>query len=67
MYPSGFITLTDGSTIDYTLVQQRIVEIAGQRNLIKFVTNPHNAKKLRGLAQITRAPGGVPPPGLIPP
>ncbi len=42
----GYITLTDGNTIDYQFVKAQILEIAGQRNLIKLFTDPYNAKKL---------------------
>ncbi len=42
----GYIELTDGNTIDYAFVQQQILEIAAQRNLIKLMTDPYNAKKL---------------------
>jgi phage terminase large subunit-like protein len=42
----GHIELTNGNTIDYAFVQQKILEIASQRNLIKLMTDPYNAKKL---------------------
>jgi phage terminase large subunit-like protein len=42
----GWIVLTEGNTINYAQVQQDIVERASQRNLIKLMTDPYNAKKL---------------------
>jgi phage terminase large subunit-like protein len=42
----GHIELTAGNTIDYAFVQQQILEIASQRNLVKLMADPYNAKKL---------------------
>jgi phage terminase large subunit-like protein len=42
----GYIILTDGNTIDYDSVKHQIVDIASERNLIKLLSDPYNAKKL---------------------
>jgi phage terminase large subunit-like protein len=42
----GYIILTDGNTIDYDFVKAQILEMAAERNMIKLLSDPYNAKKL---------------------